>query len=114
MGRYRKRRFGKLFSPEEPASMSQFISVGAILLSTLIFLAGQGLSGTLLPVRAHLANFSDFAIGLMGSAYFIGFIARRYSRAHMLARVGHSRTFAAAAGLASAVILLMSLGVSEP
>jgi MFS family permease len=94
--------------------MSQIISVGAILLSTLIFLAGQGLSGTLLPVRAHLANFSDFAIGLMGSAYFIGFIAGCYAGPHMLARVGHSRTFAAAAGLASAVILLMSLGVSEP
>jgi hypothetical protein len=58
--------------------MSQIISVGAILLSTLIFLAGQGLSGTLLPVRAHLADFSDFAIGLMGSAYFVGFIAGCY------------------------------------
>jgi MFS family permease len=94
--------------------MSQILSVGAILLSTILFLGGQGLTGTLLPVRAHLAEFSDFAIGLMGSAYFAGFIVGCYVGPWLLARVGHSRTFAAAAGLAAAVILAMSLAVSEP
>ncbi|HEX3653585.1 MAG TPA: MFS transporter [Rhizomicrobium sp.] len=93
--------------------MSQFLSVGAILLSTLIFLTGQGLTGTLLPVRGHLAHFSDFAIGLIGSAYYVGFIAGCYAGPRLLARVGHSRTFAAAAGLAAAVTLMMSLAVNE-
>jgi MFS family permease len=93
--------------------MSQFVSVGAILLSTIIFLAGNGLAGTLLPVRAHLAGFSDFAIGLIGSAYFAGFVAGCYMGPRLLARVGHSRTFAAAAGMAAAVTLLMSLAISE-
>jgi MFS family permease len=93
--------------------MSQFISVGAILLSTIIFLAGQGLTGTLLPVRAHLAHFSDFAIGLMGSAYFLGFIVGCFAGPRLLARVGHSRTFASAAGIATAVILIMSLSITE-
>ncbi|HEX3945453.1 MAG TPA: MFS transporter [Rhizomicrobium sp.] len=93
--------------------MSQFLSVGAILLSTLIFLTGQGLTGVLLPVRGHLAHFSDFAIGLIGSAYYIGFIAGCYVGPRLLARVGHSRTFAAAAGLAAAVVLVMSLAVDE-
>jgi len=94
--------------------MSQFLSVGAILLSTLLFLAGQGLTGTLLTLRAHLAQFSDFAIGLMASTYFVGFIAGCYGGPRMLARVGHSRTFAAAGGIAAAVILGMSLDISEP
>lgn len=93
--------------------MSQFLSVGAILLSTLLFLAGQGLTGTLLPLRAHVAQFSDFSIGLMASAYFVGFIAGCYGGPRMLARVGHSRTFAAGGGIAAAVILTMSLEVSE-
>ena len=93
--------------------MSQILSVGAILLSTLIFLAGNGLTGTLLPVRAHLAHFSDFAIGLIGSAYFIGFVAGCYAGPRLLARVGHIRTFAMAAGLAAAVTLVMSLVVGE-
>ena len=94
--------------------MSQIVSVGALLLSTLIFLCGNGLAGTLLPVRAHLAHFSDFAIGLIGSAYFAGFVAGCYVGPRLLARVGHSRTFATAAGLAAAVTLTMSLAVSEP
>src|SRR5690242_12029746 len=94
--------------------MSQFLSVGAILLSTLLFLGGQGLTGTLLPVRAHLAQFSDFAIGLIGSAYFAGFIVGCYAGPRLLARVGHSRTFAAAAGIATAVVLTMSLAITEP
>src|SRR5436305_29823 len=93
--------------------MSQFLAVGAILLSTIIFLGGQGLTGTLLPVRAHLAHFSDFAIGMMGSAYFAGFIVGCYAGPRLLVRVGHSRTFAAAAGIATAVILIMSLTVTE-
>jgi MFS family permease len=94
--------------------MPQIISVGAILLSTFIVLMGNGLTGTLIPVRGHLAHFSDFGIGLIGSAYFAGFIAGCYVGPRLLARVGHSRTFAAAAGLATAVTLMMSLVVSEP
>ncbi len=53
----------------------QLRSVAAILVSTLIFLVGNGLLGTIIPVRAHLEGFSDFAIGLIGSAYFVGFVA---------------------------------------
>ena len=43
-------------------------AVAAILLATLIFLTGNGLLGTVTPVRAHLEGFSDLAIGFMGSA----------------------------------------------
>src|ERR1043166_5105411 len=93
--------------------MTQLFSVGAILLSTLIFLMGNGLTGTLLPVRAHLAHFSDFAIGLMGSAYFVGFIVGWYGGPRLLARVCHSATFAASAGLAAAATLIHSLPVTE-
>jgi len=91
----------------------QLRSVAAILVSTLIFLVGNGLLGTIIPVRAHLAGFSDFAIGLIGSAYYVGFVAGCYAGPRLLARAGHSRTFAAAAGLAAAATLMQSLMVSE-
>ncbi|HWD50074.1 MAG TPA: MFS transporter [Rhizomicrobium sp.] len=91
----------------------QLRSVAAILFSTLIFLVGNGLLGTVIPVRAHLAGFSDFAIGLIGSAYYVGFVAGCYAGPHMLSRAGHSRTFAAAAGLAAAATLMQALMVSE-
>ena len=43
--------------------------VAALLLSTSVLLTGQGLQGTLLPVRATLENFTTLAIGTMGAAF---------------------------------------------
>jgi MFS family permease len=91
----------------------QILSIAAILFSVLIFLTGNGLLGTLLPVRAHIAGFSDLAIGLIGSAYFAGFVLGCFSGPLLLERVGHSRTFAVAAGLAAAATLLQSIAVNE-
>ncbi len=91
----------------------QIYSVAAILLATLIFLTGNGLLGTLTPVRAHLENFSDLAIGFMGSAYYAGFFIGCFVGPRLLARVGHSRTFAVAAGLAAATALTQPLIVDE-
>ena len=44
--------------------------VATLLLSAAILLAGQGLQGTLLPVRAGLEDFSTFEIGSLGAFYF--------------------------------------------
>lgn len=73
---------------------------------------GAGLLTTLIPVRAHLEHFSDFALGLIGSFYYVGFVAGCYTGPRLFARAGHSRTFAVAAGLATAAILLQALQVS--
>ena len=47
--------------------------VAALLIGVAILFAGQGLQGTLLPVRAGLESFSTVSIGIMGAAYFLGF-----------------------------------------
>ncbi|HEY2068656.1 MAG TPA: MFS transporter [Rhizomicrobium sp.] len=91
----------------------QLFSVAAILLSVLIMLMGSGLLGIVTPIRAHLAGFSEFVVGLIGSAYYVGFIAGCYAGPRMLERVGHSRTFAVAAGLAAVTPLWQSLSFSE-
>jgi len=49
--------------------------VTALLLSVAILLMGNGLQGTLLPVRAQIEAFSAYQIGILGSSYFIGFAA---------------------------------------
>ena len=54
---------------------SQIYSVAAILLSTLFFLAGGGLIGTLTPLRAHLEGYSNLALGELGACYYAGFVA---------------------------------------
>ena len=92
---------------------NQLFSVAAILFSAAIFIAGNGLLGTLIPVRASLSGFSNLAIGVIGSAYFAGFVAGCFAGPRLLARVGHSRTFAVGAGLAAATTLLQSMFVSE-
>ncbi len=92
----------------------QLSSIAAILSSTLIFLVGNGLLGTLIPVRAHLEGFSTLAIGVIGSAYFAGFVVGCFTGPRWLARVGHVRTFMVCAGIAAAATLLQSMLISVP
>jgi MFS family permease len=91
----------------------QLQAVSAILFSVLLFLMGAGLLNTVIPVRAHLTGFSNFTIGLIGSAYYAGFVGGCYVGPRLLARVGHSRTFAVAAGVATAATLALSLVMTE-
>ena len=86
-------------------------SVAPLLLGVAILLTGQGLQGTLLPVRANLEGFSTLAIGLMGAAYFFGFTLGCLRGSTLLRRVGHIRVFAAMTAVASAVPLLHGLWV---
>src|ERR1700761_882415 len=87
----------------------QILSVASILGSVLLFLVGTGLFNTVTPVRAHLAGFSDLLVGIIGSAYYVGFIGGCFVGPRLIARVGHSRTFGVAAGVATATPLMQSL-----
>lgn len=91
----------------------QIFAVAAILFSTALYIAGNGLVGVLIPVRAHLAGFSNLALGVIGSFYFAGFVIGCFAGPRLLARVGHSRTFAVGAGISAATVLLQSMFVSE-
>lgn len=88
---------------------SQLSSIGAILLSTGFLLLGYGLTNTLVPLRAHLEGFSDVAIGVLGSFYYAGFVAGCFVVPRLLARVGHIRTFAVAASLTAATVLIQPM-----
>jgi len=88
-----------------------FGPVAALLISTSILLTGQGLQGTLLPVRASLENFPTLAIGAMGAAYFIGFTLGCLKGGNLVRRVGHVRVFLAMSALASASPLVHALVV---
>lgn len=94
------------------AMTHQIRTIAAILLSVLIFLIGNGLLGTLIPVRGDLEGFSDVAIGAIGSAYYAGFVLGCLYAPSLLTRVGHIRTFAVAGAIAAATTLLQSLFVN--
>ncbi|HEY4942879.1 MAG TPA: MFS transporter [Rhizomicrobium sp.] len=91
----------------------QIFALGAILFSAALYIAGNGLIGVLIPVRAHLEGFSNLTLGVVGSFYFAGFVLGCYAGPRLLARVGHSRTFGIGAGISAATILLQSMFVSE-
>ena len=87
-------------------------SITALLVGVAILLTGQGLQGTLLPVRATMENFSTVAIGAFGATYFLGFTVGCWRGAGLVQRVGHVRVFAAMTALASASPLLHGMWIS--
>lgn len=86
-------------------------SITALLLGVAILLTGQGLQGTLLPVRATMEDFSTVAIGAFGAAYFLGFTVGCWRGAELVQRVGHVRVFAAMTALASTSPLLHGMWI---
>jgi MFS family permease len=83
--------------------------VTALLISVAILLTGNGLQGTLLPIRASLESFSTISIGFIGAAYFLGFTVGCIFGAELVKRVGHIRVFLAMTALASTTALIHSL-----
>ena len=81
-------------------------SIAAILFATALFLMGNGLIGTLTPLRAHDQGFSDIAVGALGAWYYLGFVIGCFAGPRLLARVGHIRAFAVAAVLVAASALI--------
>jgi MFS family permease len=94
--------------------ISALAPVGALLLSVALLLTGNGLQGTLLPVRANLENFGPLSIGVMGSAYFVGFVAGCVLTPKLIRRVGHIRLFTAMVAVASVVPLFHAMLVGAP
>ena len=86
--------------------------VAALLIGVSILLTGQGLQGTLLPVRAALEEFSTVSIGVMGAAYFFGFTLGCLRGGELVRRVGHVRVFLAMTALGSSAPLVHGLFLS--
>ncbi len=87
--------------------------VAALLLSVAALLLGNGLLGTLLIVRAGQEGFSSGAISAMMSCYFAGFTIGALVLPRIIVSVGHVRTFAGFAAIASMTALL-HVAVVEP
>jgi MFS family permease len=86
--------------------------VTALLLSVAMLLMGNGLQGTLLPVRAQFEDFSALDIGVLGSSYFLGFALGCLLGARVVRRVGHIRAFTAMVSIASTISLAHALLLS--
>lgn len=88
-----------------------FGSLAALFLSVGFLMAGVGLQGTLLGVRATMEGFGNGETGLIMSAYYGGFLVGSLWAPRAIATVGHIRVFAALASLASASVLLHAIWI---
>ncbi|WP_006786668.1 MFS transporter [Thiorhodospira sibirica] len=80
---------------------ASLLNVYSLLLGMGILLAGSGLLGTLLGLRAGLEAFPQWLIGLIMSAFFIGYVLGSYLCPMLIRRVGHIRAFVVFAAIAS-------------
>lgn len=81
----------------------------SIFLAIALLMAGNGLQASILGIRADIESFSDTAIGLITSGYFLGFLFASLRAPAMIRSVGHIRVFAAFASLCSVSILFHSM-----
>jgi MFS family permease len=83
--------------------------ITSLLLGVLFLLAGSGLQFTLLPLRGDAEGFGDVALGLMGSAYYVGFVSGCLLSPYVILHAGHIRAFAAMVAVAAAIVLAHAL-----
>ena len=86
--------------------------VFSLLLATSILLMGNGLLGTLIPIRANIEHFATTTVGFIGSVYFAGFMAGCVLGPFIVRRAGHIRSFAALGALAAIAPLVHALTVN--
>ncbi len=82
-----------------------FTGSWALFLGMFLLMVGNGLQGTLLGLRGDLEGFSTFALSVVMSAYFVGFLISSRITPELIRRVGHIRVFAALGSLISAVLI---------
>lgn len=86
--------------------------IRSLMLGTALLLVGNGLLTTLIALRGSLEGYSDQMLGLMGSAYFVGFILGTWLVPPFIRRIGHIRAFNFFAAAIAAIMLLHSIIVS--
>jgi MFS family permease len=97
-------------SPDRPVGL---VAATFALMSGLAFLlAGAGLASALVGVRADIEGFSKIVTGVIGGAYYAGFMAGSRFIVVALAKVGHIRVFTALASVAAIAVLVQGLAVN--
>ncbi|MCP1199892.1 MFS transporter [Notoacmeibacter sp. MSK16QG-6] len=83
--------------------------VWALLIGVFLIMIGNGMQSTLMGVRGEIEGFSTFALSLVTSGYFLGFLVGSRITPRLIHKVGHVRAFAALGSLMSAVLIAYPL-----
>ena len=88
---------------------TQIRPIFSLLAGVTLLLLGSGLLNTLLAIRGGVQGFSAEQMGLIMSGYFVGFFIGTFIALPVIRRIGHIRTFAMFAALASVSVMLHDL-----
>ncbi len=86
--------------------------IASLLVGVAFLISGHGLQLTLIPLRATAEGWTPVEIGIIGSAYYVGFVAGCVAAPYVILRAGHIRAFAALVSLCAAVTILQALVVA--
>lgn len=86
--------------------------VSPLLAAVALVVIGVGLLFSVMGIRAHLSAFSSLTLGLVMSAYYVGFLLGSYACPLLIRRIGHIRAFAALASLASTMPIWHAIWVN--
>lgn len=90
------------------------LSLTQLLIGVVFLEIGNGLQSVLIPIRAQLEGFTTLTIGLLGTAYYLGFVIGCRAIPTAIHRVGHVRVFSGYAALAAAAFLILELNTTVP
>ncbi len=79
--------------PNRIFPLRAYSALVALYISVFVLITGNGLMSTLVPTRAKLEAFPDFAIGLGGAAYFGGMLLGTLADPWIIRRSGFIRAF---------------------
>lgn len=88
---------------------SIFKKTSFALMSLFIFMLGNGLFNTLIPLRMKFEQVPTFLIGLIGSTYYAGLVVGSFRMEPFIVRVGHIRAFSVFASMLAAICVLHGL-----
>jgi len=80
-----------------------------VLLGIILMEAAMGIIGAVMGIQLAARNVSTFLIGIVFSAYYIGFLAGSLTCERLIDRVGHIRAFGVFAVTASIATLLLAM-----
>ena len=100
--------------PSSAFNRTSLFAISYLLLTVLFFQLGSGLQGILIPIRAQMEGFSTPSIGLLGTAFYSGFVIGCLWVPTLIQRVGHIRVFSGFAALAAAAFLLHDFVITVP
>lgn len=95
-----------------PSIWSVAVDAWALLLSVGLLMAGAGLQGSLLGVRAGGAGFNATVTGVVLGSYYLGVVAGSSVVPAMIRNVGHIRAFAGLASMVSATAVIHGVWIS--